>query len=158
MRHAWAGTQSFLRNTHQPFSSVNANGGTPPPAPGTTPPALRGVAHASASAARVWPTQILGTFYGQYSVPALNRANVSIGAAGPILSQWDIHTPKYMKILFENRWNSIESHEHLWNTMEHRGYPPAASQNTGQHTGVHTGSGGGPKHGLCKLCIYIYII
>ena len=44
---AWTDTQSFLWKTHQPFSSVNAKGGAPPPAPGTTPPALGRVMVAS---------------------------------------------------------------------------------------------------------------
>ena len=40
--------------------------------------------------------------------PAWNRAKVSIGAAGPLLSPLGIHTPKYMKIQ-QNLWKSLET-------------------------------------------------
>ena len=51
---------------------------------------------------------------------AWNRAKVSIGAAGPILSAVSIHAPKFRKSskIYENPWKSMKIYENRWKTMK----------------------------------------
>ena len=49
--------------------------------------------------------------------PTWNRAKVSIGAAGRILSPLSTHTPKYMKI-YQNLWKSMKIGRKRWKSSD----------------------------------------